>query len=429
MAVKRWNGSSWDIYAGTDTFPVKVTDGRPGKTTFIGATTPSSPTDGDVWIDQDTSSNSVLPTALSAKGDLFAATGSGTYSNLAAGSNGSALVADSTQAMGLNYVPLNYAGKNLLINGAFDIWQRGTSITQNAGTGYTADRWMTWITSGGGAGTFTRQTGTGEFRYSIRVQRNAGNTDAGCYYCLANVLETSDSLKLAGKIVTYSFWARAGANYSSASNVLFSAINYGTSVDQSNLAIQQSTEPIMSPHTLTTSWQKFTYSGLVPSNATQVGFRFYENPSAATAGANDYFEVTGVQLEIGPTATPFSRAGGDVAGELAKCQRYFYRLGGLSTNNPVGTGFINATAQTAVCVTYPVTMRSAPGFSATGGNNYNVLNGQTNYTSSSITANSLNINNSWIYVSTLGMPSMPVGSASYVFAPSATSYLDFSAEL
>ena len=140
MAVKRWNGSSWDIYAGTDTFPVKVTDGRPGKTTFIGATTPSSPTDGDVWIDQDTSSNSVLPTALSAKGDLFAATGSGTYSNLAAGSNGSALVADSTQAMGLNYVPLNYAGKNLLINGAFDIWQRGPSSTQNAGTGYTADR-------------------------------------------------------------------------------------------------------------------------------------------------------------------------------------------------------------------------------------------------------------------------------------------------
>ena len=176
----------------------------------------------------------------------------------------------------------------------------------------------------------------------------------------------------------------------------------------------------------TTSWARASWTFVMPSDAT--GIRIGIIPTVVQA-SGAIVRIANIQLEIGSVATAFTTNTANPQAELAACQRYFYRLGGLSTNNPVGTGFINATAQTAVCVTYPVTMRSAPGFSATGGNNYNVLNGQTNYTSSSITANSLNINNSWIYVSTLGMPSMPVGSASYVFAPSATSYLDFSAEL
>ena len=63
MAVKRWNGTAWEVYAGADLAPVKVTDGRVGKTTFIGATSPVGQVDGDIWIDQDTTTNAVVPTA------------------------------------------------------------------------------------------------------------------------------------------------------------------------------------------------------------------------------------------------------------------------------------------------------------------------------------------------------------------------------
>jgi hypothetical protein len=79
----------------------------------------------------------------------------------------------------------------------------------------------------------------------------------------------------------------------------------------------------------------------------------------------NYWQITGVQLEVGDTATPFEhRSYGE---EMAKCQRYLYRLNGNSADQTlIGMGYFYGTTTTRHIVQYPVTMRSSPSVSANG---------------------------------------------------------------
>jgi len=76
---------------------------------------------------------------LTAKGDLF--TYSTAPARLAVGNNGESLVADSAATTGLRYQGNQAAGKNSIINGGFDIWQRGTSFVPTT-TAFGPDRWQ-----------------------------------------------------------------------------------------------------------------------------------------------------------------------------------------------------------------------------------------------------------------------------------------------
>jgi hypothetical protein len=263
-------------------------------------------------------------------------------------------------------IPANVAGKNLLINGAFDIWQRGTSFTSSAV--YCADRWYTSIDNPS-AGTITQQTSSlpAGFRYSIRCQRNSGNTGSAAIG-IAQALETSMSIPAQGKTVTFSYWAKAGANYSNGGSALNVRINSGTGVDQGNTAQfggwtgYAETAP---DQVITTTWTRYTATYNVPSNATQLGVRFFMMGSG-TAAANDWFEVTGVQLEINSVATQFSRAGGDIQGELAKCQRYYQVLGDNIYELIYG-GYMTSGTVGYISFPYPVTMRTTPTGTLVGG--------------------------------------------------------------
>ena len=249
---------------------------------------------------------------------------------------------------------------NYIINGGFDIWQRGTSFTAPT-TAYTADRFQAPRVGFAVGHTVTRQSaGLTGFQYCLRTQRNSGNALTAQMYVGSN-LETVNSITLAGKTVTLSFYARAGANYSAAGNALTAVIYTGTGTDQNVITGSFTGQVTAATNslTLTTSWQRFSISGSLGSSITQVGVRFEGTP-VGTAGANDYYEITGVQLEVGSIPSPFRRNANSIQGELAACQRYYYRAVAESTYGWYGVMSHSSTTLGLMAITLPVTMRTAP---------------------------------------------------------------------
>jgi hypothetical protein len=256
------------------------------------------------------------------------------------------------------------AGKNGCINGGQDIWQRGTSIATGTSNVYTSDRWQAGR-SGATALTVSRQatsdtTNLPSLQYCARVQRDSGNTQTDLvkfYQSWENV----NSTPYVGKAVTFSFYARRGANFSATSNYLEAYLLSGTGTNENMFSgfTGQATVGGSATNALTTTWQRFTFTGTVSSSATQLGIRFYYAPTG-TASTNDYFEVTGVQVELGSVATTFSRAGGTIQGELAACQRYYWRTSSTNAYSPHGQGgFVNSVAVNIYLV-HPVPMRVSP---------------------------------------------------------------------
>lgn len=260
-------------------------------------------------------------------------------------------------------------GRNALVNGSMAVWQRSTSAITITTSSYTADRWAAYRAVAGSSvsrQTTSDTTNLPTIKYCARVGRDSGNTATNAIY-FGQPLETIDSLQFAGKTVTFSFWARAGANYSSASNALKVEIVTGTGTDQNVIhgSYTGSSTIVSSTKTLTTTWQKFSVSAAVASTATEIAAQVWYTP-VGTAGAADYFEITGVQLEEGPVATPFEFE--DYGTTLRKCQRY-YQVFINGNTQMVGIGFQwNASASNANA--YFIPMRTTPTLSATSGTNY-----------------------------------------------------------
>ena len=306
----------------------------------------------------------VAKTIIDAKGDLIAGTAADTAQRLAVGNNGETLVADSSTSTGLRYQGSQAGGKNAVINGGMDIWQRGTSIAMTAAELFTADRWFVYRGGLVTGGTVSRQTSGVNFtRYGLRLQRDSGNTSTQPLY-LNTTLETQDSIGYAGQTITFSFYAKAGANYSG--GALTGRVLYGTGTDQRVTSFTGIAVTLSVSATLTTSYQRFQGTATVNASATEIGFDFGYTPTG-TASTNDWVEITGVQFELGSIATTFQRAGGTLQGELAACQRYFYKTYPQSVTPGTATNYIGSATGTALTtaamitpVRYAVTMRTTP---------------------------------------------------------------------
>jgi len=363
MAVKRWNGTAWEVYAGADVVPVKVTDGRPGKTTFIGATNPTGQVDGDIWIDQDTTTNAVVPTALTTKGDTFVATGNAAYTRLAAGNNGESLFADSSTSTGLRWQGDFNTGKNKILNGGFDIWQRGVSFP---GAGFGADRWYITYSTPPTTHSITRETFTpgsapvagyeGQFFLRRTTTTLGSNNDA----YLGTQIE--DVRTLAGQTATFSFWAKAS-----------SAVNVQVAANQSfGTGGSTTVGTFISGFNITTGWQRYSATFNMPSvSGKTIGAGNYLNPYFAyvpTAGLS--LDIWGVQLEAGSIATPFTTNTANPQQELAACQRYFIRYtpsSALGNTMYFASGNTISTTRAMVSVSVPVNLRTIPSLTKTSG--------------------------------------------------------------
>jgi len=228
-------------------------------------------------------------------------------------------------------------------------------------------------------------------QYALRMQRNSGSTDTnGCWY--GTTLETKNSIPLAGKVVTFSFYYRTGANYSPTSFAFALYSGTGTDENWANGFTGQATvlNTTISP-TASSGWLRYSGTASVGSTATEIGLQFTYTPTG-TAGANDYIDITGVQLEIGSTATAFSRAGGTIQGELAACQRYYVSFIGTGSSNISGfpSGVAYSTYWAMLSAQFPITMRVAPSTTWTA---YGSTAITTPYVSSYTPTNDWSVNN------------------------------------
>ena len=193
--------------------------------------------------------------------------------------------------------------RNLLINGAMQIWQRGTSFTGS--NSYTADRWLTDT-----AGAHTRSTDTpAPFDYSIKLNPSSGNA------VLRQAIELSAAgeggIFQSGQQFTLSFWLKSSAGGEGINVFIASSTTVAGATTQMASAIGIATT--------TTGWVKYTYT-FTQSVAVGSNDTCYNIVPYVVAPSGDIY-ITGIQFETGSVATDFERR--LVGEELSLCQRYF----------------------------------------------------------------------------------------------------------
>jgi len=336
-------------------------------------------------------------------------------------------VNDTNGTINANVNPFT-AGKNRIINGDFGVWQRGTSFTNPAAFSYLVDRWR-WGTDGVGSTTvFSRQTftpGTApvtgyEGLYFLRWNRSVATTLAtydDFYQPIENV-QTG-----AGQTVTLSFWAKADS--ARTLNVTLSQ-NFGSggSAQVSNIGTTSLS--------LTTSWARYSATISLPSIAgktvgtgSSLAYTFRPN----TLNTTFTFDIWGVQLEQGSTATAFQTATGTIQGELAACQRYYnrYTASGVYSSF-ASSAFAQSTTAGTGLFAFPVEMRIAPTAIDSSTLAFSKWD-NTHYAMSSVTLDSATTSTKNAYVYGTGS-GMTAGNIGYFGANnSASAYIGFSAEL
>ena len=260
------------------------------------------------------------------------------------------------------------AGVNKIINGDFGVWQRGTSFTTSV---YCSDRWVAnfgSVTSPSySRSTFTAGTApvTGyEGTYYISMSGTLSDAVNG-YYQLDQRIE--DVRTFAGQTVTLSFWAKGSATGTISANIS----QYFGIGGSSNVTVNATNINI------TTSWVRYSTTLSFPSiSGKTIGTGSYARMTISklqgTATGNQAIwgaatftgtlDVWGVQLEAGSTATAFQTATGTIQGELAACQRYYFRqVANAAGNAYFGNGHArNTTTDDVGLLQAPVEMRVVP---------------------------------------------------------------------
>ncbi len=253
------------------------------------------------------------------------------------------------------------AGKNKIINGDFGVWQRGTSYTLSAVSTYgAADRFRYWHNgSTVGTNTVSQETFTPGSApvagYESQFFQRATTTTLGTSQTVFDSWQRVENVRtFAGQPITFSVWAK-----SSGSRNLSLAVtqNFGSG---GSTAVSTT---IMAATATTTGWVRYSGTITMPSvSGKTIGSGSYLNMEIRFSGvvAGDTFDIWGVQLESGQTSTAFQTASGTIGGELALCQRYYYRSTGGSTYSGYAVGFASTTTIFESFFTLPVTMRIEP---------------------------------------------------------------------
>ena len=246
-----------------------------------------------------------------------------------------------------------WTGRNWIMNGTGRINQRyGTSAATTINQ-YAMDRWRTYggalgyeLKSESEARTVADSSPDGQFISFRRTDSVTNNTG------IVNGIETKNSKQFAGRTACLSFKARKGANFSSGSDALSCSIRSGEGTDENPISMTNmaTTTKII---TLTSTWQKFFFTADIDTDKTQLSVDFNYTP-VGTVGADDSYDLTEVQLEIGSEPTPFELI--NYQDELLHCKRYYRTYG------PGITGYWNGSSNIEFMFTFIPEMRATPTF-------------------------------------------------------------------
>ena len=333
-------------------------------------------------------------------------------------------------ALGNAYSDGALSNRNLIINGAMQVAQRGTSVSGSSANGYhTVDRWRQIVDSGAGSFTLSASTDAPSgFSNSEKIEITTGGSKVTA---LTSYLFEGQDLQRLGfgtasaSPVTLSFWVK--------SNVVgtYTAELYNaTSVRQVSKTYSVGASGVWEYKEIT--FPADTSNGFANNNTTGMYLFFWKQAASTftggtlntsawagavdanrvnasiphfTASAGNYFQITGVQLEVGDTATPFEHR----LNELVLCQRYFERFTYPSGEyRPVALGHWYSTSGVHAPFYYSE-KRTTPTASVSNANHFGVYVGTSldaNYATTlnlvQLTSRCLNLNPSTLATGSVG---------------------------
>jgi hypothetical protein len=273
------------------------------------------------------------------------------------------------------FIDQYFAGKNKLINGDLRYNQRNFTSVTGIG-GYHFDRFVTQASTGSTttAQTFTPGTAPVAGYEAINYVQvtSSGQSATTDYTQIAQKVE--DVRTLAGQTWTYSFWAKASTGTPQLAITLEQVFGTGGTPSAN----------VQTPFgnvTLSTSWQRYSLTGFVPSIAGKTlgtnNDHFTQTDTFLSLGSNYSAYGTlgvqnitvsfwGFQLEAGTTATAFTTATGNYANEFQACQRYYHR--NIANGQYVAFALGQAKSTTVAVFPYqlPVPMRAYPSLESGG---------------------------------------------------------------
>lgn len=329
--------------------------------------------------------------------------------------------------------------RNRIINGAMTIDQRYAGTSKNIpantnGSNFILDRWR-FDTVGAAAFTVQQVTDAPSgFVKSMKVTVTTTSTPgADDRYNMMHQTELSNSQDLSGQPISISFWVK-------------SSVTGTYSVNLTNAIGDPYRREYIATYTInsTNTWEYKTIT--IPAYAWDTGQQTYPNgyglgiawalsmgsnrqyPPSDTwyVGGNEHlatttstqltttngatWQITGVQVEKGSSATPFEYR--NYGHELAMCQRYFYSMGGNSVYEHFATVSQTASTDGRGMVFLPVQMRTSPSIGQTG--SFQMSSGLNSVTGTYVASTAMYFNVSVFYgPQNIGFDFWPGTSGSY----------------
>ena len=287
--------------------------------------------------------------------------------------------------------------RNVIQNGNFDVWQRGTTFTSPALNAYLADRWKYVVVTATGTVTITADTSPPNKAslYDMKIACTAADTTVASVD-VAGVQQSVEGnffMSVRDKPMTLSFWVKAfqtgtfciGIESSGANERFVAEYTVVASATWEKKVIQIPPIPAGTWGTGTAIAGRLffflmagsSYHGTVGWVAE--GIKATSNQTNLFSSTDNYIQFSQVQLEAGSSATEFEVK--DPTDVLASCQRYLVSYqGGAASYKRLATGYCYATNYADCTFQLPVSMRAAPALGISAAGDFAVYHGAATIT-------------------------------------------------